>query len=233
METLETFQIKVFHIYFYMQSNRENIGQRIKVFRKEKNLSVPQIERITGIPKDRIYKWEKGTTPYDTADYEKIEKLLNNKLESTETIHSAPKGRFPKKNVPGQVIPFYDVDFAAGDIEFYNGHSSIQAAYTMDIPEFSGCTAFRTYGDSMENLIKSGDILFGTKIEDWRGHLEYGQIYGIICNDKRRYLKYIRKAEKETHFLLKSENKNYDDFLIPKNKIKSIWLIHGWMNKRT
>ncbi len=32
----------------------------------------------------------------------------------------------------------------------------------MDIPEFAGCTAFRTYNNSMERLIKSGDILFGT-----------------------------------------------------------------------
>ena len=198
------------------------------------NLSVPDVERITGIPKDRIYKWEKGTVPYDTADYEVVEKMLNGKFGNSSAIHHAPAGRLPKKHATGEQIPFYDVDFAAGDIEFYNGQSTIQAAYTMDIPEFSGCTAFRTYGDSMAKLIRSGDILFGTRIEDWQSHLEYGQIYGIICMDKRRYLKFIRKSQKEeTHFLLKSENENYDDFLLPKSKIKSIWLIHGWMNKRT
>lgn len=195
------------------------------------------VEQITGIPKDRIYKWEKGTIPYDTADYEIIEKLLKGELESMESkniLHLAPQGRLPKRTTPDEHIPFYDVDFAAGDIEFYNGQSTIQAAYTMDIPEFSGCTAFRTYGDSMTKLIKSGDILFGTRIDEWQSHLEYGQIYGIICTDKRRYLKFIRKSQKEeTHFLLKSENQNYDDFLLPKSKIKSIWLIHGWMNKRT
>lgn len=146
----------------------------------------------------------------------------------------APQSRIERRPPePGKEIPFYDVDFAAGDIEFYNGNSNITAAYTMDIPEFSGCTAFRTYGDSMAKLIRSGDILFATRVDDWQSHLEYGQIYGIICTDDRRYLKYIRRAEDDrSYFLLKSENDHYDDFLLPKEKIKSIWLIHGWMNKR-
>ena len=110
----------------------------------------------------------------------------------------------------------------------------INASYTMDIPEFAGTTSFRSYGDSMEPIIKSGSIVFATKIEDWASHLEYGQIYGIVCQDNRRYLKYIRKSKKEnSHFLLKSENEFYDDFEIPKEKIKNVWLIHGWLNKRT
>jgi phage repressor protein C with HTH and peptisase S24 domain len=149
-------------------------------------------------------------------------------------ITKAPQGRFPKETKPGELIKFYDTDFAAGNIEFYDDHSNITPAYTMDVPEFAGCTAFRAYGDSMEKLIKSGSILFGRKVEDWRSHLEYGQIYGVICTDNRRYLKYIRKGKDENHFLLKSENKeNYDDFPMPKAKIKSLWLIHGWINKRT
>jgi hypothetical protein len=45
----------------------------------------------------------------------------------------------------------------------------------------------------MEGLIKSGSILFGTKVERWLEHLEYGQVYGIICDDGRKYLKYIKR----------------------------------------
>jgi phage repressor protein C with HTH and peptisase S24 domain len=86
----------------------------------------------------------------------------------------------------------------------------------------------------MEPAIKSGSILFGTRVEDWQSHLEYGQIYGIVCTDKRKYLKYIRKDKEnpKANFLLRSENQEYDDFELPKTKIKSIWLIHGWINKR-
>ena len=145
----------------------------------------------------------------------------------------APKGKFGKKT-PGGRINFYDTDFAAGDVDFYDDNNTITPAYEMDIPEFAGCTAFRTYGDSMEPMVKSGSILFGTKLDDWQSHLEYGQIYGIVCKDKRKYLKYIRKDKDNpvTHYLLRSENIEYDEFELPKNKIKHIWLIHGWINKR-
>lgn len=226
-------------------------GKVIKKLREKRGLSSAEMSAILEVDNPERYRnWEKRDANPKHADMTKIEQIFRMpfeeilKLESlpdylflskevSHTLHHSPAGRLPKPVKPGEIIPFYDVDFGAGDIEFYNGHTNIQAAYMMDIPEFSGCTAFRTYGDSMEKLIRSGDILFGTRVEDWQSHLEYGQIYGIICTDKRRYLKFIRKAKKEdTHFLLRSENVEYDDFTIPKDKIRHIWLIHGWMNKR-
>jgi phage repressor protein C with HTH and peptisase S24 domain len=131
-------------------------------------------------------------------------------------------------------VPFYDVDFIAGELETFD-NQTVVPEYYMDIPEFNGCTAFRAYSDSMEKIIKSGSILFGTKIENWFEHLEYGQIYGVISNDGRRYLKYIRKYVKDpdSYYTLRSENQDYDDFEIPRKNIRSIWLIHGWLNRRT
>lgn len=140
-----------------------------------------------------------------------------------------------QSNKKDKLVPFYDIDFAAGNSLTLVDNSQVTPDYYMDVPEFSGCTAFRAYSDSMEKLIKSGSILFGTKVEEWQIHLEYGQIYGIICTDGRRYLKYIKKHPdlSKDFFLLKSENDFYDDFDIPKKSIRSIWLIHGWLNKRT
>jgi len=132
-----------------------------------------------------------------------------------------------------ELIPFYEVDFVAGGLETFDTET-ITPEYYMDIPQFSGCKAFRAYSDSMENLIKSGATLFGKKIDNWQEHLEYGQIYGIITTDGRRYLKYIRRAQNSNeYFLLRSENQNYDDFDMPKKSIRSIWLIDGWINRRT
>lgn len=131
------------------------------------------------------------------------------------------------------LIPFYNSDFMAGNSETVHADGSDHPDYYMDIPEFSGCTAFRAFGDSMEPIIKSSCILFGTKEEEWNVSLEYGQIYGITMLNGRRYLKYIRRAEDHRNmFLLKSENTTYDDFEIRKDKIKNIWLIQGWIDKR-
>lgn len=170
---------------------------------------------------------------YKLAKEEITESAISIITPNIEIVKSK-SGEILSKEV-GLLVPFYDIDFSAGPGISTMDISQVQPDYYMDVPEFSGCTAFRAYSDSMEKLIKSGSILFATKVEEWNIHLEYGQIYGIICNDGRRYLKYIRR-HLENHkewFLLKSENESYDDFDLPKKAIRSVWLIHGWLNKRT
>lgn len=229
-----------------------NLQEYIQQFRRAERLSIAELARVLEISSQLLGQYEKGLRKPKLDFYKKFKDKFGVDLLTIETnasqvineknllqepsIGYAPQGKFPKKiGMGSQPVPYYDVDFSAGDIELYDDKHAIQPAYMMDIPEFSGCTAFRVHSNSMEKLITSGSILFGTKVNEWVEHLEYGQIYGIVCNDKRRYLKYIRKAphKDESHFLLKSENvTEFDDFLIAKNKIKSIWLIHGWLNKR-
>ena len=130
-------------------------------------------------------------------------------------------------------IPFYNVDFVAGTLELYDDSVSVPEYY-IEMPDFKGCVAFRAYSDSMEEIIKSGSILFASKVNDWKSHLEYGQIYGIILHDNKRYLKYIRKSKTpSTHFIFRSHNDAYDDMDVPIAKVKSIWLIEGWLTRRT
>lgn len=228
-----------------------NTKERLLLFLQHLNLSQGAFERKCGISNGYINNIR---TSIGNKILEKIE-MVYPELNKLWLLHGdgpmikhdgfitkdervnytkSPSGRVTKKFGAG-LVKFYDTDFAAGDIQFFEDSSSIIPAYEMDIPEFAGCTAFRTYGESMEPMIQSGSILFGTLVEDWQSHLEYGQIYGIVCNDKRKYLKYIRKDRErpQTHYLLRSENKEYDDFELPKDKIKNIWLIHGWINKRT
>lgn len=151
-------------------------------------------------------------------------------IEKTKGNVTALKNYKPKST---DLIPFYNSDFMAGNSETVFADGSDHPDYYMDIPEFYGCKAFRAFGDSMEPIIKSSCILFGTKEEEWHMSLEYGQIYGITMLNGRRYLKYIRRADDHKNmFLLKSENPSYDDFEIRKDKIKNIWLIQGWIDKR-
>lgn len=212
-----------------------------------KNLGKSQSEIVKDLKKSQPYVSAlmngKKTVGKDVAkqlallyDFDVASILIGegNMLKETPEITKAPEGRFPKTTPNNAAaVAYYDIDFAAGnDIAMFDSNL-ITPAYYMDIPEFSGCTAFRAYSDSMEPMIKSGSVLFATKIDSWQEHLEFGQVYGLVCNDGRRYLKYIRKAEKhETHFLLRSHNEEHDDFDIPKSVIRGIWLIHGWINKR-
>lgn len=211
-----------------VKSNRERLG-----------LTQRELSERTGIPRDRIAAWERKAGKPKAADTAILEKIFGEEV-TRGTMVSEPSTNYTVSKKPRSSqnpVKFYDVDFLAGtsSIQFYDDNNMIEVAYEMDIPEFAGCVAFRAYSDSMEPLIKSGSILFGTKIDDWITHLEYGQIYGIVCNDGRRYLKYIRRhTNHQQAFTLRSENSEmYDDFEIPKQEIKSLWLINGWLNRRT
>ena len=131
-------------------------------------------------------------------------------------------------------IPFYDVDLIAGISTLYDDNPNYQPLYYMDVPQFSGCTAFPVYADSMAPLIEPGSVIFCKKIENWHMVLEYGQIYAVQLNDMRRFIKRIRKSPEQDTFLMRSENTaEYDDFIVPKHEISNVWLVEGWMRKKT
>lgn len=200
-------------------------------FYKKTGLSNGYLDKVKELGSDKI---ESIISVFPTINLEWLVtgkgKMVKSDFSDSEIIKS-PLSKGIKKGVG--LIPYYEVDFAAGGVELASDGTTAPAYY-MDIPEFRGCSAFRAYSDSMESLIKSGNIIFGRKIEDWQTYLEYGQVYGITMLDGRRHLKYIRKAkEDKKNFLLKSENKEYDDFEIPKTKVKNIWLIEGWLNRRS
>ncbi len=131
------------------------------------------------------------------------------------------------------LAPYYGVDFTAGNAVAAFDDQTVEPEYFMDIPDFRGCKAFRAYSDSMEQAIKGGSIPFGTKLSDVSS-AEFGQVYGIVLNDGRRMLKYLRRHPEDpsSYFLLASENKVYDDMEIKKESVKSLWLIHGHLSKR-
>lgn len=215
--------------------------QRILQFIDFKGISKNKFYINTGISNGTLDKksglsMESVEKFYSTYPEVSAEWLLTGKKpmlkENNLNVVAEPEVSYTRKTQDS--IPYYDVDFIAGPLDTFD-NQTVTPEYYMDIPEFKGCTAFRAYSDSMEKSIKSGSILFGTKVENWFEHLEYGQIYGIVSNDGRRYLKYIRKYKKDpnNYYTLRSENPDYDDFEIPRKNIRSIWLVHGWLNRRT
>jgi DNA-binding XRE family transcriptional regulator len=212
--------------------------EKFKEIREQMNSTQDDFGNQLGLSRNMIGMIERGEKPITYSTETKIKLLLLEKDNSVVNgrVIKAPEGKI-KRRIKSRVsnkIPVHDVDFEAGKgIEFYDDIRNSEPEYYMDVPDFAGCTAFRSYGISMNKLIDSGAILFATPEEDWREYIEYGQIYGIICHNKRRFLKFVRKSAKPNHFLLISNNPDFDPFDLPISKIKSVWLIHGWLNKRT
>lgn len=218
--------------------HNQNLIKAVETLGIEKSVST--ISTDLNVSKGTVSSYLNGNIKASEKFLDKFANFYNigiDLLRDSSESSSLEITKFTNKqsNKKDKLVPFYDIDFAAGNSLTMVDNTQVAPDYYMDVPEFSGCTAFRAYSDSMEKLIKSGSILFGTKVEEWQIHLEYGQIYGIICTDGRRYLKYIKKHPEQSKefFLLKSENDFYDDFDIPKKSVRSIWLIHGWLNKRT
>lgn len=161
-------------------------------------------------------------TPFSSGNIE-IEKINSENIVVNKN----------KTKVNNKLIPYYDVDIMAGMGILYEDSPNYKPSYHMEVPQFSGCSAFPVYADSMLPLIEPGSIIFCTHIINWDEVLEYGQVYAIQLNDNRRFIKYIRKSKDDTKFLMRSANAEYDDFEIPKKNISQIWLVEGWMRKKT
>jgi phage repressor protein C with HTH and peptisase S24 domain len=219
-----------------------SIGADIEQIRVSLKLTQQEMADKLGISQVVYNQIKSGRTkkvPFEVVERAKKEfglyDNINNVINEPSTPYTlSPEGKVKKKKVLEgfSQIPYYDVDFAAGNLELSES-SNTKPAYMMDIPIFNGCAAFNVYSDSMESLIKAGNIMFCSKLKDWESHLEFGQIYAVSMNDNRRYLKYIKKSKDDTKFLLESANDFYEPFEIPKSKIRSIWLVEGWMAKKT
>lgn len=55
---------------------RSEIGTKLKNFRRRYGISMPLIAAATGLPKESMYKWEKGTRPMDFEQVKKLEAFL-------------------------------------------------------------------------------------------------------------------------------------------------------------
>lgn len=71
------------HFKNTLMASEEKIGDKIKAKRKElDNLSVPKLALALRIPKDRIYKWERGSQPGDFEDMKKVDHFIKHGLEN-------------------------------------------------------------------------------------------------------------------------------------------------------
>ena len=99
------------------------------------------------------------------------------------------------------------------------------------LPGFQDCTdAVNLFGDSMSPLFNSGEIII---LRPWTDNwIDYGQIYLIITTSGYRMVKYVRAGNDADHVICVSENKQYDDIVLPKSDILKMYLVKGAIHRR-
>jgi transcriptional regulator with XRE-family HTH domain len=197
--------------FIHMETFDEKIGEKIKIYRKDNSLSMEKFAEMVNVPKDRLYKWEKGVTPYHTAEVDNVLNFINGIIPKDTTLPFTPVG-----------IPVYDVEFSLGFTDIIKNNPNVSGYITL--AEFKGCDAIvRAKGESMAKYINNNDWIGIKRIYDF-DVLNYGNPYGIVTKEMNM-IKYLKKGKKEDTYLLKCENENYDDFEIAKNKILELYLI--------
>ena len=124
--------------------------------------------------------------------------------------------------------PIYNMDATCGEVSRPIDFAKEQIIGYVDMPNLSKDAAIiRANGESMKAKINDGDWIAVREIFDMED-IYYGMIY-LILTSEYRMLKYIRKYEpdEDNYVILRSENKDYDDIKMRKNKILRLYVVEN------
>jgi hypothetical protein len=123
-------------------------------------------------------------------------------------------------------VPYYDVDFTASFLEVENNQQTQPDSY-ISHPFFKNCDlVVRASGQSMAKLIKHGDAIGLTRIENWFEFIPMGEIYAIVTKNNFRMIKIITKGESEGNYTLISKPSESKKNEFPPQQIKKNLILH-------
>lgn len=197
--------------------------ERILQIIENKGLNKNKFYSITGLSNGFLDK--SGSIGVD-----KLEKILNSFPDIDSDWLITGKGNMLKSekdfiqiSEQTESVPVYNIDFTASDINVFNDNIAEVIGY-LNIPELKGSErVIIARGDSMLGVIDSGDFIGIKKINDFT-FFNYGSPYAIVTEDYR-LLKFIRKSDNSENIILRSNNPEYDDIELPKDKILELYLI--------
>ena len=124
--------------------------------------------------------------------------------------------------------PVFDIDATCGANEREMYFTSDRIIGYIDLPDVRPNTQIvRANGDSMQPVINDGNFVAIREIHSWET-VFYGQIY-LVLMEEYRMLKYLRRYEpdEEKYVILRSENPNYDDMRVSKDKIIKLFIVEN------
>ncbi|MBW2961308.1 LexA family transcriptional regulator [Mesonia aestuariivivens] len=144
---------------------------------------------------------------------------------------SEPSKEYNKEAEP-KGVPYFDLDFTAGFASIINNQQTQPDTYVTH-PFFSGCDYIvRASGQSMAKIIKHGDAIGLTKINNWQEFIPMGEVYAIVTNNGFRMIKVITKGKDDNHYTLiskpsESKKEEFPPQQIKKSTILSIYKVQA------
>ena len=127
-------------------------------------------------------------------------------------------------------IPYYpEVNASAGmDFLTNNGHNY---SLPIKIPNVDAQAFINVFGDSMYPKFCSGEIIGIKEIQ--KDMVFFGHAYVIQMIDDEAYIKYIDQGKDDEHWILRSENPNYQPKQFHLSKIVKVYIIKAVISKST
>ncbi len=195
--------------------------------------NIKEVERATGIPADRMYKWIKGKGTPKLLDSQKLNTYFRIGTNSNDKGNSQLEKINPSINKEEKGVPYFDIDFVGGfDLVFNN--NQVSPSFYIDFLPFNDADYWvNVSGKSMGPLIAHGDIVALKQVHDWKRFLLEGEIYAIITDNGFRTIKMIGKGEDNDHYTLIPYNKggDYATQPIPKEVITHVFRVKGAIKK--
>jgi len=218
------------------------IGERLKLLRKKKNIKMPAIAEATGISKENLYKWEKGTKPSDFTLYNKLAEYLDNVENEPDHVYEEPKPATNKQTkqvghtlftgihltTDDDAIPLAD-GYAPG-ITTHNNKPML-VGWRIDAPVIGNfdCVIAVT-GDSMEPKFKSGSWIALKKLR-FTKIINGGYYYYIVDKNLQGLLRRVQPSAENNSIILIAENEQYPEIIRKMDDVLAIFSVEAVIMK--
>ncbi|WP_205513024.1 LexA family transcriptional regulator [Longitalea arenae] len=210
------------------------IGSRLRELRLRTNIKMPAVAAATGIAKETLYKWEKGTRPSNIAEYFKLKSYIDmteNKLEIERLDQEDKKPatlKLPLKSGK-PAPPQTDGKAAAGTIAIADDEP--QLIVDRITAPFLGAAegVVEVVGQSMEPTYVNGCRIVISRLKDYR-NLHWGLNYYIIDTNWHGIVRRVYKADDENSLCLVADNPDqlkYPPIEISLDQIEAIFKVRA------
>lgn len=218
-------------------STIDRIKYLIKLIRKNQ----AQFAEMIGINPSNISKVLSGKIPVSDS---MINRIVVNLGVSKQWLVNGTDVPFPRYQGPSTIdsngkrvrlqeptagAPVYDVDVTAGSANLSRMLTSEHVIGRLLIPGLNPeLPIVKVSGNSMSPRINNGAYI-SIRHVDTDAPIFWGQIYVVMLEDYRM-VKYVRRHEDPAKVILHSENPNYDDVIIDRDKIVGMFLVETILN---
>ena len=213
------------------------IGDRLKLIRKELNMTQEQLAQYFGIGKAALSMIETGKSGLSARNRNVLVQEFNVNPDWLESGRGRMFNALPEmkpflrrtdSSLPQQSVPLYSIEGTAGLVPLFADSATAKPVNYIHIPNLPKCDgAIYVVGDSMYPLLKSGDIVLYKQLHDI-GDIFWGDMYLLSLDiDGEEYItvKYIQKSDREGYVKLVSQNPHHADKEVAMSRIRALALV--------